>query len=425
MKRIYELIIFLIILLLQLYESSAVEITLDECLNAAISKNKQQQNSSLLSEKNDLEEYNLFSNYYPQLSFEANATYQSDVMSLPIKLPNVTINEIPKENYQLTAQVQQLIWDGGSVSAAAKSKQIETDLQKNSVQITTQKLKENISSLYFSALLLQQNADIIQENIEFLQEREKQLSSMFENGVVLRKNLLSLQIEIENLEIKKSAILSDLTTLKSTLSSYSEIPELTTATLLIPTLDKTNLNTQINRSELKAYDYKNELLESGKESVSSQLMPKIAAFAKLGYGNPNPMNVFEEGAQTYYMAGINLQWKPFDWFKSGKSKEIININKQINTNDKYELKRSISNIVDVEQHNIVKYENLLTKDDKIIDMQTQVVDMSFSQFINGTITFAEYLSEVSKLTNSKINRSVHHLQKQMAINNLLIKTGNK
>ncbi len=425
MKRVYELILFLILLLLQLFDSAAAEITLDECINAAISKNKQQNNTALLTQKNELEEYNLYSNYYPQLSLEASASYQSDVMSLPIKLPNISIREIPKENYQLTAQVQQLIWDGGSVVAAANSKKIETTLQQNSVEITTQKLKENVNSLYFSALLLQQNAEIIQENIDFLKEREKQLNSMFENGVALKKNLLSLKIEIENLEIQKSSIISDLTNVKSTLANYSELPQIMSGTLAIPNYNTANIKTELNRSELKALDYKNELLESGKESLSSTLMPKIAAFAKLGYGNPNPMNVFEEGAQSYYMAGINMKWQPFDWFKSSKSKEVIDLNKEININEKYELQRSLNNIADTEKQNIDKYKNLIGKDDNIIEMQTEVVNISFSQFINGAITFAEYLSEVTKLTNSKINRSVHHLQEQMAISNLLIKTGNK
>jgi hypothetical protein len=58
-------------------------------------------------------------------------------------------------------------------------------------------------------------------------------------------------------------------------------------------------------------------------------------------------------------------------------------------------------------------------------MQGKILDMSFSQLANGTITSTEYIVEVKKMTDSKINKSVHNIQKQMAISNLLIKTGNK
>ncbi len=424
MKQLLIAIIFLLNLLLQLLNISAQELTLDDCINAAIEKNKQQKNTKLIEQKNDLEQYNLLSNYYPQLTLEASASYQSDVMALPIKLPNLNLPTIPNENYQLTAQVQQLIWDGGSVSAASNSKELENVLQKTSIEITTQQLKETTSSLFFGALLLQEKLLILQENIEFLESKEAQLQSLYKNGVIVKSNLLALQIEIEKLKQELNATSYDLQSLKNTLANYLEIPDLSSMTLKNPNM-KSNSNVSIKRAELKAIEQKNDLLESGKESVSSQLMPKIAAFAKVGYGNPNPMNVFEEGAQTYYMAGINLKWQPFDWFKSSKTKEVIEINKAMNNNDKHELERNLNNIVITENMNIKKYDELLSQDESIIDMQGKILDMTFSQLANGTITSTEYIVEVKKMTDSKINKSVHNIQKQMAISNLLIKTGNK
>ncbi len=425
MKNILFSGFFVLVALLQYSVMHASEITLDECLDAAIRKNKQQNNAKLIDNKNDLERYNLNSLYFPQLSLDASATVQSDVMSLPIKLPNFSMNEIPKENYQVSAQIQQLIWDGGNISAAIGIKELQNILEKNSIEITTQTLKENISRLFFSALLLQQNSVILQENIEFLQSRENQLQSMYKNGVIIKSNLLSLQIEIEKIKMKLSATQSDLKSIKETLANYLEMPEFTNGNLVSPNQDIFNSVIELKRAELKSLDYKNELLESTKESAASNLMPKIAAFAKVGYGNPNPMNIFEEGFQTYYMAGINLKWQPFDWYKSTKTKEVITLNQEINNNDKYELKRSLNNIIISEKQNIQKYMALLTTDDSVIEMQERVVDMAFSQLQNGTITSTQYILEIKNLTDAKINRSVHYIQKQLAISNLLIQTGNK
>jgi hypothetical protein len=48
----------------------------------------------------------------PTIDLNAQATYQSDVTSLPISLPNVTVNPPNKDQYRATVDVNQLIYNG-------------------------------------------------------------------------------------------------------------------------------------------------------------------------------------------------------------------------------------------------------------------------------------------------------------------------
>jgi hypothetical protein len=58
----------------------------------------------------------------PKIDLNAQATYQSDVTSLPITLPNVTVNPPNKDQYRTTVDVNQLIYNGGLIDATAKIK---------------------------------------------------------------------------------------------------------------------------------------------------------------------------------------------------------------------------------------------------------------------------------------------------------------
>ena len=67
------------------------------------------------SEQYDLENAN--KGYLPQLSLSAKASYQTDVTKIPFSLPGIDIPTLSKDQYQVVAEVNQVIWDGGNIRA--------------------------------------------------------------------------------------------------------------------------------------------------------------------------------------------------------------------------------------------------------------------------------------------------------------------
>ncbi|MFW5760398.1 MAG: TolC family protein, partial [Cyclobacteriaceae bacterium] len=63
-------------------------------------------------------------NNLPTVSLNGQASYQSEVVSLPFSLPNMESLELPKERFQFTLDVNQTLYDGGSTRAL---KQLEKD----------------------------------------------------------------------------------------------------------------------------------------------------------------------------------------------------------------------------------------------------------------------------------------------------------
>ena len=59
-----------------------------------------------------LKQENLNTAFLPQFAVNGQATYQSDVMSIPIESPAFSIPDIPKDQYKIQLEVSQLIYDG-------------------------------------------------------------------------------------------------------------------------------------------------------------------------------------------------------------------------------------------------------------------------------------------------------------------------
>jgi len=65
-----------------------------------------QQNALTVAVGNKAEK-NLSLKWLPQLDLNAQATYQSDVTALPSKIPNITIQQLDKEQYKGTLELVQ------------------------------------------------------------------------------------------------------------------------------------------------------------------------------------------------------------------------------------------------------------------------------------------------------------------------------
>ena len=153
-------------------------------------------------------------------------------------------------------------------------------------------------------------------------------------------------------------------------------------------------------------------------------MPNVSAFAKGGYAIPNPFNMAKDGADFFYTIGLKFQWNFFDWGNNSRSKENLEINKELVKLDKAIFDKQFENSIVAYKEDISKYENLILKDKKIVDLQKLQCETLFTQFSGGTITITDYLTELNNLTQYDINLNTHQIQLISSHIKLLIKSGN-
>ncbi len=117
---------------------------------------------------------NIRTGYLPQAELNGKATYQSDVVSLPIKLPNVIVPSIPKDQYNLTVDVKQLIYDGGATAGQRNLALARQQADRQKVEVDLHQLRQQVTQIYFNALIWDAHITARKEMIaEVKQRREK------------------------------------------------------------------------------------------------------------------------------------------------------------------------------------------------------------------------------------------------------------
>jgi hypothetical protein len=70
----------------------------------------------------------------PQINIVGQATYQNDVTQFPIKLPNISVDPLSKDQYKVYADISQTIYDGGNIKNQKKLAQAQSEIQSNKLK---------------------------------------------------------------------------------------------------------------------------------------------------------------------------------------------------------------------------------------------------------------------------------------------------
>jgi outer membrane protein TolC len=403
---------------------SQSKITLEQCLDLSESHHPNAANLPLIRKTADLQVRLLNSNYLPQSSLGGQASWQSEVTSLPISLPNVSISPPPKDQYRATLDVVQNIWDGGVLSkqkdvAVANAKAEEQKLVTELYQI-----KEQVSGLYFGILFAEkqiENAQILKKDLE---SKSEKMRAAISNGTAIKSNLLAIDAKL--LEVNQ--LLNDAQKRKK--SSMEALELLTGKTLVETTVFElpsfvSTASQDISRPELLLLDSQKSVLDINQEMVKAKNLPKISAFATGGYGKPG-LNFLANSFGTYFIGGVNFK-VPLSFFYSGsQSNEIQQIKISQQKIDTQKESFILATKIKLSNQNleIERLESMVSTDAKILEIRKQIKETAEAQLDNGIITASDFLSELTNEDIAKQNSILHEVQLLQAKFNLKIISGN-
>jgi outer membrane protein TolC len=178
--------IFLLLLALSFLNSSAFgQLSIDQCQEKARKNYPQIKQYNLIEQTSAYNISNANKGYLPQLSFSAQATYQSDVTEIPASLgqmlsqltgQNVTIASMSKDQYKMVAELQQTIWDGGMISSQKEQIKATTELEKQKLEVDLYTIKERVNQIFFGILALNEQKiqiDLLQKELQTNYEKIK------------------------------------------------------------------------------------------------------------------------------------------------------------------------------------------------------------------------------------------------------------
>ncbi len=362
--------------------------------------------------------------YFPQLSLNAKATWQSDVtkidLELPQNFPPLAIPVPDKDQYQVSAQLNQLIWDGGKVAAQKENIAANAEVEKQKLETEIYSLQERVNNVFFGALLLkeqlQQQATLEKE----LQRNYEKVQSYVTNGVANDADLSA--VKVEQLKAGQQRI-----QMESGLDSYLRIlsvligQQVDNETVLEKPAVDLLLSNSINRPEIKLFEAQENLLNSQKSALNAKNMPVIGAFAQGGYGKP-ALNMFQNKFNPYFIGGVSLSWNFGSLYTFKNEKKSIEQQKIAIDSQRETFLYNLNMQLPQQQNEIEKYRRTMLDDNEIISLRTQIKNAAEAKVENGTMTVSDLLQEINALEIARQAKSLHEIQYLMSVYNLKFTT---
>ncbi len=370
-----------------------------------------------------LEKKIVSSNYYPSLNINGRVSYQSEVTQMPaLPIPGVTIPVISNDFYKINLNLEQLIWDGGRTKKLfdIKENEYKIDVQKNKIRLYD--LKKRISIMYFNTLFLKENIKTLKLLASDLKARIADGKAAVRNGVILASGLDQLKVGLMQTQQIIYSKNSDLKGLIESLNALTGMKISVNDSMASPDMNIPAFPMDNNRPEYHLLTMQQQQIKSYNSLNRKKRMPVLKFFGQAGYGRPG-YNMLNNDFSSYYMVGIQLNWKLWNKGNVKKQQQIFTLQQNKIQVEKENFNYNLNAVYRQQLESIKKFKSLLAADKKIITIQDKITQTSQNQLKNGTITASEYLIQLNKKIKAVLTMKAHKLQLLFAKNQYLTTMG--
>ena len=414
MKKLFVLL--LSVALCGLTQQAFCQVDIDRCVQMAYENYPQIKEYDLIemSRKYDLSNASMV--WVPQLSVSGKASWQSAVVEMPFDIPDFKFN-IPHDQYGITADVTQQIWDGGASSVKRKLVDAGAEVQRKQLDVTLYNIRSRVQNIYLSIILIDKQIelnDVLRIN---LGRNLEEVNALVENGVAYESDRDQIKVSILSCEQQKVALETDRKAYVRMLSLFTGA-ELQDVVLEEPVFDRESAGfSEIKRPEIALYDAQSEQVKLQRRQLSTAISPRLNFNLQAGYGRPG-LNMLSGKFDPYMVAGLKLQWNfgsiytlHNDRAKSDAEAARIETARRtflLNTSMEALQKRS----------EIEKMADVLSRDGEIINLRKSIREVAERQYMEGVIKMNDYLGMLDDEFNARLNFNVHNVQYAMAIYDL-------
>ena len=389
--------------------------TLEECQQAA------ERNYPLIQQY-DLTVANIQKGWLPQISAQAQATYQSDVTAWPEQMEGmmqqmgISIAGLKKDQYRVGIDVNQTVYDGGIISSQKEIARKQGEVQSAQTEANIYKVRLRVNELYFGLLLVDKQIQLNRDLQELLGSSEQKLGSMLKNGTAAESDYNTVKAERLNVVQQMTSLETQRQTLTRMLSTFCGI-EIQTPSIpprgeafgaaVLP------LGGERARPELKAIDAQLRLTDAQEKALDAALMPKLGIFAQGFYGYPG-LNMFDDMLHHQWslngIIGARLSWNIGALYTRKADKAKLNVQR-----DMFNVQRDVflfnNNLEQIQQNeNIERYRKLMADDNEIIALRSSVRKAAESKLSHGIIDVNDLVREINSENAAKVQQSVHEIE---------------
>lgn len=397
--------------------------TLEECQQAAEKNYPLIKQYGLIAKTTQLTVKNIQKGWLPQVTASAQATYQSAVTAWPESMQTMyqqmglNMKGLRKDQYKISVDLQQTIYDGGAISSQRNIAQQEGKVQEAQTETNLYQVRRRVNEMYFSLLLLNEQIQLNEDVKALLQSSEKKLSAMVKGGTAAASDLDNVRAERLSVEQQNENLKQQKLMLQRMLSVFCGL-EVNDTQKPAPIQIASSVN---NRPEMRLYNSQLELTEAKEKALDTQLRPKLGLFAQGFYGYPG-LNMFEDMMNRKWslngIVGVKLSWNVSALYTHKNDKAKINAQREMIENAR-EVFLFNTKLEEIQQsENISRYQTMMKSDDEIIVLRTNVRKAAESKLAHGIIDVISLLREINNENAAKTQQSIHEIDMLKEMYNL-------
>ncbi|MEZ4702997.1 MAG: TolC family protein [Rhodothermales bacterium] len=382
---------------------------LQACYQLAEAHHPRRQELALQDDIAALRLDNLSTRFLPSLSLQSQAVYQSSLPSFPIALPGVSGPEISHDQYRVSLNVDQLVYDGGATRTQQHLERIQRDMARQDVEVDVYRVREQVNAAYFGALAAEARLASLGTLAEDLAARHSRLEAQVRAGVVTPGNADVLAVEQLRIRQQIAEAESARQTAVAVLAELIGQP-VGDDPLAWPEPPAPVFENQRKRPEYAAFSLSETLLAEQQALASVKTRPRVASFVEAAYGRPAGLDLFDNRFQPFYSFGLRVQWGFWDWHASRRDRDALSLQREVVSAREAAFTRQLDVAVQEHLQAMERLEALIAQDDEIIGLRVRIASASASQLENGVVTATDYLIERNAEQQARLTRDLHALQ---------------
>ena len=397
--------------------SAGAQVTLDECRRLAREHYPEIRQYDLVRRTEEYTLSNARRAWLPQLSFAAQATWQTEVPSFPNALAGMLAQQgidmpgMNKDQYKAALELNQTLWDGGKSEADKRIARAEAAEQARSADVDLYALQGRVDNLFFGILLLDERIAQTQLTLDLLRSNLEKVRALQRNGV-------AMQSDADAVEAELLTVNQQLTQVAASRDSYRRMLEIFTGRPLggeqLERPDASEPRSmESSRPELALFDATADKLTAQERLVKAATRPHFGLFAQGSYGYPG-MDYFQSMMSPDWswnaMAGVKMSWN-FGAYYTRKN----SLAKLRTAKEQVEMQREIflfnTRLQTAEESgDIARLRKALADDDRIVALRRSVREAAESKLRNGVIDTDDLLRKITDEAAAATARSAREIE---------------
>lgn len=388
------------------------QLTLDDCQRLAAENYPLLKRYSLIEQSADYSIKSINTGYLPQLRVSGQATWQSDVTTLPEAFSNLSARGLDKKQYRLALDLEQTLWDGGNKKARKEMVRAEKFVQQSQTDVEMYTIRERVNHLFFGILLLEDKLRQNEDLQKLLLTNLEKLENLYQNGAGMKADADAVRAEYLKVRQLYTELVSSKESFTQMLALFiakpvSEITHLQKPDGVIP------VSHEVHRPEMQLFRAQLENISTQRKLLNSGLRPSFSFFAQGYWGYPSYdmfSDMLSRSPSWNAMVGVRMSWNIGKLYSHGQeSRKLELIKSQIQNSQEVFLFNNRLQVTE-EHQAIQRYKELIKEDHAIIELRISLRESAEAKLEHGIIDVNHLLQEINRENEAKTNLSIHEIE---------------